>query len=46
VVLLVTLPSTAVIVALPAPTADARPPADIVAMLVFEELQTTPLVST
>src|SRR4029453_10681709 len=46
VVLLVKLPSTAVIVALPRPTAEARPLGAIVTMLVFEELQLTPLVST
>ena len=46
VVLLLKLPATAVIVVLPAPTAEARPLVAIVAMLVFEELQLTPLVST
>src|SRR5215470_13048682 len=46
VVLLVKLPTIAVIVVLPTPTAEARPLDVIVAMPVFEELQLTPLVST
>src|SRR4051812_39439834 len=46
VVLLAKLPSTAVMVALPTPTAEASPPGEIVTMPVFEELQVTPLVST
>src|SRR5262249_14018670 len=43
-VLLVKPPSPAVIVTLPTAAAEAKPPDVIVAMLVFDELQLTPLV--